>query len=87
MKSLSLFISGFLTYTGAAQAVQETAQIANEAKATELPQVLLAEESRPLVKKFAGNIYDDEYWSDSVYYDYLNAFWQGYNMQSYNYAT
>jgi len=45
------------------------------------------DESRPIVKKFAGNIYEDEYWSDSVYYDYLNAFWTGYNMQSYNYAT
>ena len=41
----------------------------------------------PIVRKFAGNIYEDEYWSDSVYYDYLNAFWTGYNMQSYNYAT
>lgn len=39
------------------------------------------------MKKFAGNIYADQFWSDSVYYDYLNAFWTGYNMQSYNYAT
>ena len=45
------------------------------------------DERRPLVRKFAGNIYEDEYWSESVYYDYLNAFWTGYNMQSYNYAT
>jgi len=41
----------------------------------------------PVVKKFSGNIYADQFWSDSVYHDYLNAFWTGYNMQSYNYAT
>ena len=41
----------------------------------------------PTVQKFAGNIYTDEYFSDSVYYDYLDAFWLGYNMQSYLHAT
>lgn len=41
----------------------------------------------PVVKKFAGNIYNEEYFQESVYYDYLNAFWTGYNMQSYNWAT
>lgn len=40
-----------------------------------------------LVGKFAGNIYKDEYFTDSVYYDYMEAFWQGYNMQLYLYAT
>ena len=41
----------------------------------------------PIVMKFANNIYNEEYWSESVYYDYLEAFWTGYNMQSYAYAT
>lgn len=40
----------------------------------------------PIVGKFAGNIYYDEYFDDSVYYDYLYAFWAGYNMNSYLYA-
>jgi len=40
-----------------------------------------------VVKKFGANFYSDEYWSDGVYHDYLNAFWTGYNMQSYAYAT
>lgn len=39
------------------------------------------------MKNFAGNIYNDEYYTDSVYYSYVSAFWQGYNMQLYNYAT
>ena len=29
----------------------------------------------PRVKKFAGNIYSEEYFKDSVYYDNLAAFW------------
>ena len=41
----------------------------------------------PIVEKFRGNIYSEEYFQESVYYDYLNAFWTGYNMQSYNWAT
>jgi len=45
------------------------------------------EAASPVVKKFAGNFYEDDYWSNSVYYDYLGAFWTGYNMQSYTYAT
>jgi len=40
----------------------------------------------PRVGKFAGNIYSGEYFSKSVYYDNINAFWTGYNMQSYLYA-
>ena len=36
-----------------------------------------SEQSRmgALVGKFAGNIYKDEFFTDSVYYDYLEAFW------------
>jgi len=40
----------------------------------------------PKVGKFAGNIYSEEYFKDSVYYDNTKAFWTGYNMQSYLYA-
>ncbi len=39
-----------------------------------------------MVGKFAGNIYSGEYFTESVYYDYISAFWQGYNMQTYLYA-
>ena len=89
MKSLSLFITGFLTYTGVAQAAEEPAKL--DYIVPEMDQIVSeaaqVDENRPLVRKFAGNIYEDEYWSESVYYDYLNAFWTGYNMQSYNYAT
>ena len=40
-----------------------------------------------MVGKFAGNIYTQEYFKDSVYFDYLNAFWVGYSMSNYNYAN
>lgn len=40
----------------------------------------------PIVGKFAGNIYKEEFFTDSVYYDYFTAFWEGYNMQLYLYA-
>jgi len=40
----------------------------------------------PLVGKFAGNIYSGEFFEDSVYFDYLSAFWVGYSMSSYSYA-
>lgn len=42
---------------------------------------------QPIVGKFAGDIYKDEYFTDSVYFDYISAFWQGYNMQIYLYAN
>ena len=35
---------------------------------------------------FAQNIYTDQYFTESVYYAYVSAFWQGYNMQTYLYA-
>mmetsp|Transcript_26157 Transcript_26157/g.32704 ORF Transcript_26157/g.32704 Transcript_26157/m.32704 type:complete len:93 (+) Transcript_26157:56-334(+) len=44
------------------------------------------ERESPVVGKFRRNIYKDEYFKDSVYYDNLSAFWAGYNMQSYLYA-
>lgn len=44
------------------------------------------QKERPVVGKFAQNIYSDQYFTESVYYDYISAFWQGYNMQTYFYA-
>jgi len=46
-----------------------------------------AESETPLVGKFAGNIYTGESFTDSVYFDYLTAFWVGYSMTNYAYAT
>lgn len=41
---------------------------------------------QPKVQKFAGNIYFDEYFSTSVYFDYTKAFWEGYRMTTYQQA-
>lgn len=38
------------------------------------------------MQKFAGNIYSDEYFTESVYFDYLVAFFDGYSMLTYQYA-
>lgn len=43
-------------------------------------------ETKPRVQKFAGDIYKDEYFSKSVYYDYFKAFFDGYSMLTYQYA-
>lgn len=40
----------------------------------------------PVVQKFAGNIYYDEYFTDSVYYDYIDEFFKGYSMLTYQYS-
>lgn len=34
----------------------------------------------PMVGQFRKNIYTEQYFTDSVYYIYLSAFWTGYNM-------
>ena len=43
-------------------------------------------EGRPVVKKFAGDIYAGEYFTESVYNDYFKAFFDGYSMLTYQYA-
>jgi hypothetical protein len=43
-------------------------------------------ERRPRVNKFAQNIYYDVYYSQSAVYDYIKAFFQGYNFQDYSFA-
>lgn len=40
----------------------------------------------PKVQKFAGNIYYDEFFTTSVYFDYTKAFWEGYRMTTYQQA-
>ena len=45
-----------------------------------------AEATSPKVQQFAGNIYKDEYYSESVYHTYFEAFWDGYRMTSYQMA-
>ena len=95
MKNLSLLITGFLSFSGNVLAGTEQAALQEtEPITTELiPEVLSITQDAaevieaPKVKKFAGNIYNEEYWTESVYADYVNAFWTGYNMQSYAYAT
>jgi len=32
------------------------------------------------------NIYNEQYWSESVMSDYFEAFYEGYNMQDYAFA-
>jgi hypothetical protein len=46
----------------------------------------LERENGPIVQKFAGNIYNNEYFTDSVYFDYFVAFFDGYSMLTYQYA-
>ena len=41
---------------------------------------------QPRVTLFQGNIYYDEYYSDSAGYLYAEAFYRGYNMQDYAFA-
>ena len=38
---------------------------------------------KPKVQKFAKNVYFEEYFSTSVYFDYTKAFWEGYRMTTY----
>lgn len=81
MKLASLFCASSLIFADSAlAAVQASETQAEPAPSSE------EESLGPRVRKFAGNIYDDEYFSKSVYYDNLSAFWTGYNMQSYLYA-
>lgn len=39
-----------------------------------------------MVGAFRKNIYTEQFFTDSVYYTYIAAFWTGYNMQSYQHA-
>ena len=41
---------------------------------------------KPKVKQFAGDIYKNEYFTNSVYHTYFQAFWEGYRMTSYQMA-
>jgi hypothetical protein len=43
-------------------------------------------EKRPRVKKFAQDIYYDVYYSQSAVFDYIKAFFTGYNFQDYAFA-
>jgi len=43
--------------------------------------------SVPRVGKFADNIIYNQYYTDSVYHDYVKAFFDGYNMQTYEGAV
>lgn len=43
-------------------------------------------EKRPRVKKFAQDIYYDVYYSQSAVFDYVKAFFTGYNFQDYAFA-
>lgn len=42
--------------------------------------------SMPRVEKFAENIYDRVYYSDSAVYEYIEAFYEGYGFQDYSFA-
>ena len=81
MKYSTLFLTGSLSYSGVA-----LASLAEEANVVQNLMESSVEAEKPIVRKFAGNIYSDEYFTESVYYDYVSAFWQGYNMQTYLYA-
>jgi len=47
---------------------------------------LLSEGKKPKVEKFMGNIYEDMYYSESALAIYVQAFYDGYNMQDYAFA-
>lgn len=53
---------------------------------TDVEQTPVQKSKSPKVQKFAGNIYRDEYYSESVYHDYFKEFWDGYRMTSYQLA-
>ena len=93
MKSNLLFTVASLTFSDMAL----SALASDESSAPEqfMPE-LTAEElfygleetqnDSPVVRAFRKNIYTEQYFTDSVYYVYLAAFWTGYNMQSYLHA-
>ena len=94
MKKLSKFIAGCLAFSGTVLAEVEPSfgvALVDDLDEDYLPTPSVdfsdSYTTRPVVRKFANNIYNQEYWSNSVYHDYLNAFWEGYNMSSYSYAT
>ena len=80
--SKALFLASTLAFASTALAEKQLDAPEPLSLATED----IVEVDGPVVKKFAQNIYNEQYFSESVYYDYMSAFWTGYNMQTYTAA-
>jgi len=81
---MKLLVSTSLLFISAACESVEASALADIL--TETATMAPEEHESPVVGKFSRNIYSDEFFKESVYYDNLSAFWSGYNMQSYLYA-